>query len=134
MKIVISEAKTGKTYQAELEKGKEASLIGLKIGDSFDGGVTGAAGYKLKIMGGSDKDGYPMRSDVSGSRRVKILLSDAPGFRPKNKGERRRKKVRGNSISEATAQLNAVVLESGEKKLEELFPPKPKEKGEKGKA
>jgi len=135
MKIVISDAKTGKTFQTELEKGKESALAGLKIGDSFDGGVAGAAGYKLKIMGGSDKDGFPMRGDVPGARRLEVLLSDSPGFRSRKSGERRRKKVRGNAVSEFIAQLNTLVAEHGEKKLEELFPPKEKkEKGEKGKA
>jgi len=128
MKIVISDPKAGKTYQTELEKGKEGALTGLKIGDVFDGALAGAPGYRLRITGGSDKEGFPMRADVSGTRRTGVLLSGPPGFRPKNKGERGRKKVRGNTVSEAIAQLNTVVAEGGGKPLEELFPSKPKEK------
>ncbi|MEM4389110.1 MAG: 30S ribosomal protein S6e [Candidatus Micrarchaeia archaeon] len=128
MKIVIADPKAGNTFQTELAKGKEGALIGLKIGDVFDGALVGAPGYRLRITGGSDKEGFPMRADVAGSRRVDVLLSAPPGFRPSRKGERARKKVRGNVVSDAIAQLNTVVVEPGPKPLAELFPPKPKEK------
>ncbi len=123
MKIVISE-KTGKTFQAEVEKAKENALYGLKIGESFEGGLVGVAGYKLEITGGSDKDGFPMRKDLPGQRRADVLLSSGPGFKPTEKGERARKKVRGNTVSDQTSQLNVKVTAEGEKKLEELFPKK----------
>lgn len=121
MKIVIAD-KDGKTYQTEVEKGKESSLYGMKIDDSFDGGMVAAAGYKLQITGGSDKDGTPMRKDITGVRRTDVLLSDGPGFRPQQKGDRSRKKVRGNAVAEDIAQLNVKVLEAGSQKLVEIFP------------
>ena len=127
MKAVISDPKTGKSYQAEVPKDKEGALAGVKIGDTVDGGLLGASGYKLQVTGGSDKDGIPMRGDVGGSRKTYAILAAGPGIRPKEKGERQRKAVRGTVISGETAQLNTKVLESGEKKLEEIFPPKPKE-------
>jgi len=127
MKVVISDPKTGKSYQTEIGKEKETSLAGLKVGDPLDGGAVGAGGYKLKITGGSDKDGFPMRKDLRGGRKARLLLSSGVGFRPKLKGERRKKSLRGNLITDQIAQINTVVIEAGEKKLEELFPPKPKE-------
>lgn len=127
MKLVISDPKTGRSYQAEIPKEKEAIVMGLKIGDSFDGGVVGAAGYKLQITGGSDKDGVPMRKDLKGGRKAKLLLSGGVGFRPKRKGERRKKNVRGSLVTDQIVQLNTKVAEWGERKLEELFPPKQKE-------
>ncbi|MCX6775706.1 MAG: 30S ribosomal protein S6e [Candidatus Micrarchaeota archaeon] len=127
MKVVISDPKTGKSYQTDITKDKEASLVGLKLGDPLDGGAVGAAGYKLKITGGSDKDGLPMRSDLRGARKARLLLSTGVGFRAKRKGERRKKSVRGNLVTDQIVQLNTVIVEAGEKKLEELFPPKPKE-------
>lgn len=126
MKIVMSDTKTGKTYQAEIPTDKEGSVVGMKVGDVIEGGLVGAAGYKLQITGGSDKDGIPIRPDVSGSRRKRSILSGGPGIRVTEKGERRRKTVRGNVITAEIMQLNTKVTEQGEKKLEELFPPKPK--------
>jgi small subunit ribosomal protein S6e len=128
MKIVMSDPKTGRSYQTEIPKEKESLLIGLKIGDSFDGGVVGAAGYKFQITGGSDKDGVPMRKDLKGGRKAKLLLSGGVGFNPKRKGERRKKNVRGSLVTDQIIQVNSKVVEWGEKKLEELFPSKKEEK------
>jgi small subunit ribosomal protein S6e len=126
MKLVISDQKTGNSHQVEVPKESEARLIGTKIGQTIDGGFVGAAGYKLTVTGGSDKEGFPMRRDIPGPRRAKFLLSDTPGFRPTEKGMRMRKTVRGNTISDETMQVNAKVVEYGEKPLADLFP-----KGEK---
>ena len=103
-------------------------MIGRKIGDELDGGIAGALGYKLKITGGSDLSGFPIRSDVSGPRRVGILLSGKPGFKSKRKGERRKKQVRGNIISDQIVQVNTTVIEAGSKSLDELIPMKKEEK------
>ncbi|MEM3399301.1 MAG: 30S ribosomal protein S6e [Candidatus Micrarchaeia archaeon] len=121
MKIVVSDPKTGKSYQTELPKGKEGLLVGMKIGSEIDGGVIGATGYKLRITGGTDKDGFPMLPSITGAGKQKVLLSKPPGFRPKREGERRRKTIRGNVISDATMQVNTVVLEYGPKPLEETI-------------
>ncbi|MFH1285326.1 MAG: 30S ribosomal protein S6e [Candidatus Micrarchaeota archaeon] len=131
MRIVISDPKTGKSYQAELPAEKESSLVGLKIGDAMEGALVGAAGYKMQITGGSDKEGFPMRSDVSGTRRIRILIAGKPGFRAKEHGIRKRKAVRGNVVSDAIAQLNTIITEAGATPLEQIFPPKPKKEGEK---
>jgi len=127
MKLVVSDPKTGKTYQTEIQKDKETALIGLKIGDAFDGGLAGASGYKLMVTGGSDKEGFPMRKDVRGSRRKGIFISSGTGIKHGESGERKKKAVRGNTISDQTMQVNTKVVEYGEKKLEELFPSKKKE-------
>jgi len=127
MKVVISDPKTGRSYQTEIGKDKETALVGLKIGDALDGGAVGAAGYKLLITGGSDKDGFPMRKDLKGGRKAALLLSGGVGFKPRKHGERRKKSVRGNLVTDQTVQLNTKITEWGQAKLEELFPPKPKE-------
>jgi len=126
MKLVISE-KTGKSYQVEIPKDKESAIIGHKIGETFDAGQFGAEGYTLKITGGSDIGGFPMRADVSGPRRADVLLSDSPGFRSKNRGERAKRSVRGNVISDQIFQVNTMVVEAGSKPLVEIFPPSKKE-------
>ncbi|RLG19798.1 30S ribosomal protein S6e [Candidatus Micrarchaeota archaeon] len=131
MKMVIGDPKSKRSYQVEVPADKQGSLMGLKIGDTVEGGVVGAAGYKLQITGGSDGDGTPMRSDIKGAHRVNALLSSGAGFGTgKPKGMRKRKLVRGNTVSDEIEQLNVKVVEAGSKPLEELFPSKKKE-GEK---
>jgi small subunit ribosomal protein S6e len=109
-KICINEPKTKKSWQVE----KDApSLIGMKIGDKFDGSLIGLSGFTLQMTGGSDKDGFPMRYDLQGIARKKALLTSGPGFRPTVKGLRRRKYIRGNTISADIVQVNCKVIEGG---------------------
>jgi len=126
-KFVVSDPEKRLSYQVEVEQEKAMGLIGKKIGDEFNGDIIGLPGYVLKITGGSDKDGFPMHPDVEGIGRKRILLAGPPGFHPRLKGERRRKTVRGNTISEDIVQINCKVVKKGEKPLEELVPKKPKE-------
>ena len=125
MKIVINNKE--KSYQAEVPKDKEIQLYGMKVGDTIDGSIVGAGGYMLEIRGGSDSDGFPMRSDLPGTGKRKIILKSAPGYRIKRKGMIKRKTIHGNTVSEMIAQLNTKVIESGPTSLEELFPKKEKE-------
>ena len=135
MKIVVNDPKTGLSYQKELEKGKEALLVGKKIREGFDGGILGLEGYALEITGGSSKDGLPMRPDVRGARKVNALVSGGAGVRGLKKGERVKKAVYGNTLSLDVVQVNAKITQVGGKKLEELgFVQKPKEKKEAAKA
>ncbi|MEM3292421.1 MAG: S6e family ribosomal protein, partial [Saccharolobus sp.] len=60
--------------------------------------------------GGSDNSGFPMRSDVTGAAKRKIILSSPPGFYPKEDGERRRKTIRGNVISQEIVQINTIIV------------------------
>jgi len=129
-KIVVSEPETRKSYQLEVDQAKAIGLIGKKIGEEFNGDLIGLPGYVLKITGGTDKDGFPMHPSIPGSVKKKVLLSEAPCFHPRKKGERRRKTVRGNTISADIVQINVKVSKKGEKPLEELVPTKPKEKPE----
>ena len=70
----------------------------------------------LKLTGGSDKNGFPMKKDVEGPRRIKSLLSGGIGFKPKRDGQRRRKTVRGNTVSDDIVQINTIVAQKGKKK------------------
>jgi small subunit ribosomal protein S6e len=72
-----------------------------------------------------------MRKDLKGGRKAHLLLSGGVGFKPRTHGERRRKSVRGNLITDQTVQVNTKITEWGQAKLEELFPPKPKEEKKK---
>ncbi len=97
-------------WQVRVKDDKARPLIGLRIGDVFDGSIVGLKGVKLRITGGSDYSGFPMRPDIMGGVKKRVLLSGPPGFRPKRKGERRRKMVRGNTITEDIVQINTVIV------------------------
>ena len=124
-KFVISDKE--KSYQTEKDLG---IIVGKKIGDKFNGDVIGLNGYVLEITGGSDKEGFPMRKDIEGIARKKIILIKGIGYRAE-KGKRQRKSIRGNTISQDIAQISCKVTQSGEKKLEELFPKTEKKEEEK---
>jgi small subunit ribosomal protein S6e len=117
-KLVVSDPKTRKSYQKEVSG---EGILGKKIGDKFSGSAAGLDGYELQITGGSDNDGFPMRKDVDGSGRKKILLAGPPGFHPLLEGQRKRKSIRGNTVSEDMAQVNAKVVKEGKEKLDKLF-------------
>ncbi len=110
-KIVVSDPETGKAKTVEVEGSRAAPFLGRKIGDVMDGSPIGLSGYKIEITGGSDKDGFPMRPDVHGGAKMRVILSGGSGFRPKRKGERRRKTVRGNTITEDIFQINVKIVE-----------------------
>ena len=130
-KIVVSEPETKKSFQLEVDQAKAIGLVGKKIGDEVSGDAIGLAGYSLKITGGTDKDGFPMHPSVKGPGRKRLLLTSPPGFHPKIKGQRKRKTVRGGTVSEDITQINVKVIKKGEKPLEELAPKKEKKPEEK---
>jgi small subunit ribosomal protein S6e len=113
---------SGKTYRVDIEEeNKLRPFIGMILGQEIDGGFLGFDGYTFKITGGSDTDGFPMNPSVQGAMRKKILSSGGIGFRPTRRGERRRKSVRGNTISEDILQINMKILSVGSKKIEEIL-------------
>lgn len=73
-------------------------------------------GYVFKIMGGQDKQGFPMRQGVMTNLRVKLLMSPGDpcmlGY-GRRKGERRRKAVRGCVVSPDLSVLNLVIVKQG---------------------
>lgn len=97
-------------WQIRVNDERVQSFIGLKIGDVVDGSIVGLKNVKLMICGGSDNSGFPMRPDIPGSVKVRPLLSNPPGFHPVKGGERRRKTVRGNTISSDIVQINTKIV------------------------
>lgn len=109
-KLVVSDPKAGKSRNVELEDVKAAPFLGRKIGETLDGSIIGLSNCNLLITGGTDKDGFPLRADIHGGVKVKVILSRNPGFKPTLKGERRRKTIRGNTITDDTAQINLKII------------------------
>ncbi|UCH03933.1 MAG: 30S ribosomal protein S6e [Candidatus Thorarchaeota archaeon] len=119
-KLVISDPEEGKAIQYELDDVKTNALVGRRVGEIVEGDVLGLPGYKLRITGGSDKSGFPIRPDVHGSGKKRVLIRGAPGFRPKKKGNAKRKTVRGSELSLDISQVNMRIEEKGSTSLEEL--------------
>ncbi len=120
-KLVISDPESKKAIQYELDDAKTNALIGKNVGEIIEGDVIGLPGYKLKITGGSDTSGFPIRPDVHGSGKKRILIRGPPGFKPERKGIAKRKTVRGRELSSAISQVNLRVEEKGSTPLEELI-------------
>ncbi len=120
-KVVVNDVKNGKSYQIPVSGAHANSLIGKKIGEEVDGIFVSLPGYKLQITGGTDKDGFPMRPDFPGMGKRRLLLSGGVGYNPDRKGKRKKKMVRGNTISADIVQINMKIVKYGSKPIEELL-------------
>jgi len=97
-----------------MEKRMAEHVPGDSLGDEFKG-------YVFKITGGNDRDGFPMRQGVLVNHRVRLLLRRGmPCYRPKRKGERKRKSVRGCIVGPDIAALSVIIVKRGEQDLSGL--------------
>jgi len=103
-KLTISDIK-GKSVSKELKDSDANPLLGLQLGNETDAAIVGLSG-KLKLTGGSDKSGVPMRNDIHGAARKYVLLSKGVGLQDAETGQRVRKLMRGNTVSEEIYQVN----------------------------
>ena len=138
---VVADPKSGKSYQTKVTGHLANSLVGKHIGEEVDGIFVQLPGYKLKITGGSDRSGFPMVGDLPGTRYRRILASEGTGYHARTRhkkkrekpthesGLRKKKPVRGNTISPETSQLNLKITTRGAKPVEDLL--KAEEKKEK---
>jgi small subunit ribosomal protein S6e len=128
-KVIISDPESGTSKSIETEGVKAVPLVGRRMGEVIDGSVVGMGGHRLQITGGSDRDGFPMRPNVHGGVRVSVILSEGVGFQPSKEGERQRKSVRGNVITEDIVQINMKVVEKPKKAEGPKRARKPKKTG-----
>jgi small subunit ribosomal protein S6e len=110
-KVVISDS-TGKSTNQELKDKSAQPLLGSKLGDVLESSIFGFKEGKVKLTGGSDKSGTPMRSDLHGATKKYILMTKGVGMRNLGPGERKRKLVRGNLITEEIYQLNCQLIDA----------------------
>lgn len=120
-KINVNDTKNGNSYKITVSGSYANFLIGKRIGDEVDGMFVNLPGYKLIITGGSDHCGFPMRRDLPGSRRRKILLTRGKGLRTTKGGLRKRKSIRGNTISEDISIISMMVTTYGSRDLKEAL-------------
>ncbi|XP_047689674.1 40S ribosomal protein S6-like [Prionailurus viverrinus] len=75
-------------------------------------------GYVVRISGGNDKQGFPMKQGVLTHGRVRLLLSKGHScYRPRRTGEKKRKSVRGCIVDANLSVLNLVIVKKGEKDI-----------------
>merc|ERR1711881_584530 len=81
------------------------------LGDEFKG-------YLVRITGGNDKQGFPMKQGILTNGRVRLLLKEGHScYRPRRKGERKRKSVRGCIVDGNLAVLNLAIVKKGEAEI-----------------
>jgi len=108
----------GLSKQIEIDEKKSRLFEGMKIGESIKGGLIGFPNFEFEITGGSDASGFPMRKDVHGPVKKKILVSKRGiGYKPTRKGQKRRRTVRGNEITFDMTLINLKVVKYGDTEL-----------------
>ncbi len=110
--VAVADPTDGQTYQHEVDGQDANRFLGRELREEVDGGAVGLDSYTLKLTGGSDETGRPMREDVPGAQIRERLLEGGVGFNPTHDGERKRITVRGRQVSEETAQVNATIVDS----------------------
>ena len=108
-----------KVIEIDDEK-KLQNLYDRRMAQEIDGQVLGEEfkGYVMRISGGNDKQGFPMKQGVLTNTRVRLLLADGQScYRTRRKGERKRKSVRGCIVGHDIAVLNLVITKKGDAEL-----------------
>lgn len=104
--LVVSDPDSGTTYQDEIDGQDANRFIGRSLEEDVD-----FEGLTLKLTGGSDETGRPMRKDVPGTALRELLLEGGVGYEQTRDGKRKRVTVRGAEIDDDIAQINAAVVE-----------------------
>uniref|UniRef100_S4PT06 Small ribosomal subunit protein eS6 n=1 Tax=Pararge aegeria TaxID=116150 RepID=S4PT06_9NEOP len=75
-------------------------------------------GYILRVAGGNDKQGFPMKQGVLTNSRVRLLMSKGHScYRPRRDGERKRKSVRGCIVDANLSVLALVIVRKGAQEI-----------------
>jgi len=96
------------------------AFVDKRISHQVEGDILGDdwAGYVLKVTGGNDLQGFPMKQGVLTTGRVRLLLSAGQScYRPRKRGERRRKSIRGCIVSADLSILNLVIIKKGDNEI-----------------
>merc|ERR1711865_1090058 len=117
MKLNIACPETGAQKSIDIDDDKKLlpffdkrvsqEVMGDSLGDEF-------TGYRFRITGGSDKQGFPMMQGILTPERVRLLLTKGSKcYRQRRTGERKRKSVRGCIVNQDLSVLNLVVIKRG---------------------
>merc|ERR1711959_614661 len=97
--------------QKSFDKRISQEVTGDALGDEF-------RGYRFRITGGNDKQGFPMMQGILTPERVRLLLrKGSKCYRQRRTGEMKRKSVRGCIVSQDISVLNLVIVQNGSSPL-----------------
>lgn len=124
MKLNIAYPPNGTQKSVEIDDEQKLRIFfDKRMGQEVEADVLGDEfkGYVVKIAGGNDKQGFPMKQGVMIPNRVKLLLTkESSCYRQRRAGERKRKSVRGCIVSHDMSALSLVVVKQGETEIEGL--------------
>eukprot|EP00999_Lentomonas_sp_LEN2_P000397 NODE_1398_length_876_cov_71.473965_g1352_i0.p1 GENE.NODE_1398_length_876_cov_71.473965_g1352_i0~~NODE_1398_length_876_cov_71.473965_g1352_i0.p1 ORF type:complete len:251 (-),score=60.68 NODE_1398_length_876_cov_71.473965_g1352_i0:12-764(-) len=93
------------------DKRISAEVPGDSLGEEWKG-------YVMRITGGNDKQGFPMKQGVLTTGRARLLLKKGHScYRPRRTGQRKRKSVHGCIVNQDLSVLNLVIVKKGEKDI-----------------
>jgi len=118
MKLNISYPANGSQKLFEIEDDRKLRVFMEKrMGNEVPADSLGDEwkGYVVRITGGNDKQGFPMKQGVMLPTRVKLLLADGHScYRPRRTGERKRKSVRGCIVAQDLSVLALSIVKQGD--------------------
>ncbi|GFU64646.1 40S ribosomal protein S6 [Trichonephila clavipes] len=121
MKLNVSYPATGCQKLIEIEDEKKLRMFyDKRMGHEVEADSLGDEwkGYVVRVSGGNDKQGFPMKQGVLTTGRVRLLLSKGHScYRPRRTGERKRKSVRGCIVDANLSVLCLVIVKKGEKEI-----------------
>merc|ERR1711935_456815 len=121
MKLNIACPETGAQKSIDIDDDKKLlpffdkrvsqEVMGDSLGDEF-------TGYRFRITGGNDKQGFPMMQGILTPERVRLLLrKGSKCYRQRRTGEMKRKSVRGCIVSQDLSVPNLVIVQNGSSPL-----------------
>merc|ERR1719324_436000 len=121
MKFNISYPATGcqKLYEVDDEK-KFRMFYDKRMSQEVEADSLGDEfkGYVLKVSGGNDKQGFPMKQGILVNQRVRLLFKKGMScYRERRSGCRKRKSVRGCIVGPDLAVLSLTVAKKGAEDL-----------------
>jgi len=124
MKLNISNPATGAQKLIDIEDDKKLRpFMDKRISQEVEAGCLGNEwkGYIVRISGGNDKQGFPMKQGILTSNRVRLLMARGTScYRERRSGERRRKSVKGCIVDNNLSVLSLVIVKKGEQEIDGL--------------
>merc|ERR1712066_203250 len=121
MKLNVAFPATGCQKLFEInDEHKVRPFYEKRMGQDVDASCLGDEwkGYMLRITGGNDKQGFPMKQGVLTQGRVRLLLKKGHScFRERRAGQKKRKSVRGCIVDANLSVLSMIIVKKGETEI-----------------